>query len=339
MATHSRVAGPHRVVLAAYDDAEILDVAGPASVFRAASQLRRTGARPYDVVVAHVGGAGRDVVCSGVALQAERALDDVRGRIDTLIVPGSFAVASAPVSAPIVDSVRRAARRSTRVASVCTGSFVLGAAGLLDGKRVATHWAGCALLRARHPACRVEDDAIFVRDGALWTSAGVTAGIDLALAMVEEDHDRELALRVARWLVVYLQRPGGQSQFSVPLAAQTAETEPIRDVVAYVREHPSGDLRVPALARRAGMSERNFARVFRRELGESPAEHVEAARVEAARRALETTAKPVKRIAADCGFGTAETLHRVFRRALRVTPGDYRARFQLRRQRPSRTAT
>ena len=217
------------------------------------------------------------------------------------------------------------------MAAVCGGAFVLAEAGLLDGKRATTHWAGCGELRKRHPKCRVEDDAIFVRDGTLWTSAGVTAGIDLALALVEHDHGRKLALEIARWLVVYLHRQGGQSQFSVPLASQVAQSEPLRDLIAWMREHGGADLSVPALARRVGMSERNFARVFRRELGTTPAAHVEALRLEAARRQLETTAHPNKRIALDNGFGTVETLHRVFQRVLRVTPSEYRERFRVRR--------
>jgi len=322
-------------VIVAHPGVEILDVAGPASVFGGASvRLAETG-EPYRVTVAGVG--DRLSVQAGVVrVLAERRLDEVQGAIDTLVVPGGLDIGPGPIDPALVAAVRRAARRSKRVASVCSGAFVLGEAGLLDGKRAVTHWAGCALLRERYPTCRVEPDAIFVRDGSLWTSAGVTSGIDLALAMVEEDHGRELALEIARWLVVYLQRPGGQSQFSVPLAAQVAESEPIRETLTWMREHLARDLRVPVLAKRAGMSVRNFARVFQRELGTTPAEHVQMLRLEAARRALETTSRPHKRIAADVGFGTVETLHRVFQRVLAVTPGDYRSAFQARRQRGRR---
>jgi transcriptional regulator GlxA family with amidase domain len=324
---------PHHVVIVAYEDAELLDVAGPSSVFTGATWLaaQAAGGRGpgYRVTLA---GRARGLVrtAGGVRVETTAALADLKP-IDTLIVPGSIAVALGPVDPALVRGVRRAAKRSARVASVCGGAFVLAAAGLLEGKRVATHWAGCGALRARYPGTTVEDDAIFVRDGQLWTSAGVTAGIDLALALVEEDQGRELALAAARWLVVYLRRPGGQSQFSVPLASEAAETEPLRELLAWMNEHPAADLRVPLLAQRAGMSERNFTRVFRRELGVTPAAHVAALRLEAARRALETTARPQKRIAKDAGFGTVETMHRVFRRALRVTPRAYRERFATRK--------
>jgi transcriptional regulator GlxA family with amidase domain len=316
----------HHVVIVVYDGVELLDLSGPATVFAAAAALRERRDRAYTVTAAGIRRGSATTWC-GVRVQTARSLDDVRN-IDTLVVPGSFGVATVPIPRRLVDSVRRAAKRARRVAGVCAGAFVLAEAGLLSGKRVTTHWAGCDAFRARYPGCRVEDDAIFVRDGSVWTSAGVTAGIDLALALVEEDHGRELALAVARWLVVYLHRPGGQSQFSVPLRAQKAESDPMRRVLAWMHEHPGADLRVSALARRAGMSERTFARVFRREIGATPAAHVEALRVEAARRALERTTRGTKEIAREVGFGTVETLHRAFQRLLHVTPGDYRARFR-----------
>jgi transcriptional regulator GlxA family with amidase domain len=317
----------HHVVIVGYPGVELLDIAGPVSVFTAATRLLGTRAPPYRVVVARTAGAASIATANAVRLDSDAALDRIAA-IDTLVVPGSLGAALAPLDPGLVAGVRSAAARAERIAAVCTGAFVLAAAGLLDGKRATTHWAACSQLRAKHPRCSVEPDAIYVRDGATWTSAGVTTGIDLALALVEQDHGRDLALTVARWLVVYLQRPGGQSQFSAPLAAQRAEREPLRDVLAWMREHPGGDLDVPSLAKRAGMSERNFGRVFRRELGVTPAAHVEALRLEAARRALETTAAPTKRIAASCGFGTVETMHRVFQRVLHVTPGDYRRRFR-----------
>ena len=323
---------PHHVVIVAYEDAELLDVAGPSSVFTGATWLQGQGAGGGPGYRVTLAGRARGLVrtAGGMRVEATAALGEVKA-IDTLIVPGSIAVALGPIDPRLIASVRRAAARSARVAAVCGGAFVLAAAGLLGGKRVATHWAGCDALRAQYPGTTVEDDAIYVRDGDLWTSAGVTAGIDLALALVEEDRGKELALTVARWLVVYLRRPGGQSQFSVPLASQAAEPEPLRELLAWMNEHPAADLRVPALARKAGMSERNFTRVFRRELGVTPAAHVLALRLEAARRALETTARPQKRIAQDAGFGTVETMHRVFQRALHVTPGAYRDRFSTRR--------
>ena len=218
-------------------------------------------------------------------------------------------------------------------AAVCTGAFLLAEAGLLRGRRVATHWAACAELRRRHPDCRVEADPIFVRDRRIWTSAGVTAGLDLALALVEEDHGPALALEVARWLVMYLRRPGGQSQFSAPLAAQRAEHDGVSVLVAWMGENLRADLSVQALARRSSMSVRNLARVFRRETGETPAAFVERLRLEAARRELELTARSAKQIAGSSGFGTVETMHRAFRRSLGTTPLQYRQRFAVARGR------
>jgi transcriptional regulator GlxA family with amidase domain len=311
-------------VIVAYDGVELLDLAGPSTVFAAAASVRKEAR--YKITIAGPK-PGLAATWCGLRMHATRRLDDVR-KIDTLVVPGAFRVATAPIERSLVDAVARAAKRARRVAAVCTGAFVLAEAGLLRGKRVTTHWAGCAAFRARYPTTKLEPDAIFVRDGAVWTSAGVTAGIDLALAMVEHDHGRELALTVARWLVVYLHRPGGQSQFSVPLRAQAAETDGIQRALAWMRERPAADLRVPALARRAGMSERTFARTFRRELGLTPAAHALALRIEAARRALERTHQGTKEIARACGFGTVETLHRAFQRVLGVTPNEYRARFR-----------
>jgi transcriptional regulator GlxA family with amidase domain len=204
---------------------------------------------------------------------------------------------------------------------------VLAAAGLLDGKRVATHWNSVERLAAQCPLAHVEPDAIYVKDGKLFTSAGVTAGMDLALAMVEEDHGRELALRVARELVMFLKRPGGQSQFSAHLAAQTSERSNVRQVQDHVLAHLKDDLSVPALAVRAGMSERNFARMFKSETGTTPAEFVENARIDAARRLAEESDLPVKRLAAEVGYANADGFRRAFGRRLGVSLGEYRRRF------------
>ena len=224
--------------------------------------------------------------------------------------------------------VRAAAKRSRRVCSVCTGAFILGAAGLLEDRRVTTHWASCDLLAEQYPSATVEPDQIYVRDGDLYTSAGVTAGMDLALALVEEDLGRATALEAARWLVMFVKRPGGQSQFSAQLAAQTAEREPLRELQDWIAGNLDADLSVPALAARAHMSERNFARAFRKELGMTPAAYVETARVEAARIALESGDTPVEAVARGNGFGTVETMRRAFHRRLGVGPADYRARFK-----------
>jgi transcriptional regulator GlxA family with amidase domain len=210
---------------------------------------------------------------------------------------------------------------------VCTGAFVLAAAGLLDDRRATTHWAYCSELAGRHPRVHVEPDPIFVCDGRVWTSAGVTAGIDLALALVEADVGRDVALAVARWLVVFVRRSGGQSQFSAQLSLQAAEREPVVDLIAWVTEHPQLRHSLSALARRASMSVRNFSRVFRAETGATPLAFVERVRVEAARRLLESTSHPVKHIAHACGFASDNVLRSAFFRRLRLTPTEYRARF------------
>ena len=219
------------------------------------------------------------------------------------------------------------APRVRRIGSVCTGAFVLAAAGLLDGRRATTHWQLCPRLARDHPAVAVEDDPIFVRDGNVYTSAGVTAGMDLALALVEEDHGHDAAMRIARHLVMFVRRPGGQSQFSAALDLQAAERRPIRDLQAWIAGHPSGDLSVEALAARAHMSPRNFARVFRDEVGQTPARFVERVRVEAARRLLEESGAGLERVARECGFGGADSMRRSFLRVLRVAPSEYRGRF------------
>ena len=213
------------------------------------------------------------------------------------------------------------------MASVCTGAFVLARAGLLDGRRATTHWAHCQQLAALCPAVNLDPDPIFVRDGRFWTSAGVTAGIDLALAMIEEDLGRDAATAVARELVVFVRRAGGQSQFSAQLAVATAERQPIRDLQGWIVDHPEAPLAVPALARRVGMSLRHFARVFRAEVGVSPKAYVESVRLETARRLLEDTRLPVERVAESAGFGTPEALRRSMSRKLGVSPREYRSRF------------
>jgi transcriptional regulator GlxA family with amidase domain len=244
------------------------------------------------------------------------------------VVAGGRGVEAALADRALLRRLRVLAGRARRVASVCTGAYLLAEAGLLDGRRVTTHWASCADLQARYPALRVDPDPIFVRDGALWTSAGVSAGMDLALALLEEDWGRELALAVARRLVLFLKRPGGQSQFSARLAAQQAARAPLAALQEWIEEHPAEPCAVGELARRAGMSPRHFARVFARETGSTPARFVERVRVEAARRALEETQDGVEAIAASCGFGSAETLRRSFLRTLRVAPAECRSRFQ-----------
>lgn len=312
-----------RVVIAVFPRVQTLDVFGPAEVFATATQLSRQGGYTTEVVASEPG----PTPTSSVALHPDRTLDQCRGPIDTLLVAGGRGVEDAVRDERLVGWLSAAAKRSKRVTSVCTGAFLLARAGLLDGRRATTHWASCGALARRHPEVEVESDPIFVRDGNVITSAGVTAGMDLALSLVEEDLGREVALETARWLVLFLKRPGGQAQFSAQLAAQTADREPLRELQGWLPDHLGEDLSVPALARRACMSERNFARAFRDETGITPAAYVEVARVESARMALETGDLPIETIARQAGFGTVETMRRAFRRRVGVSPNSYRGRF------------
>jgi transcriptional regulator GlxA family with amidase domain len=312
-----------RVVIVAFDGAQSLDISGPAEAFSIATRF--FGAEYAIELVTPDGAPAR--CSSGLTLGADRSIDEVRGAIDTLVVAGGEGTDRALADGRLVDWVKRAAGRSRRVASVCTGAFVLAEAGLLDGCHATTHWSQCARLAERYPQIVVDPDPIFVRDGKVSTSAGVTAGMDLALGLIEEDHGPDVALKTARSLVLFVRRPGGQSQFSAQLTAAPARREPLRDVQAHIAEHPAADLSVPSLAARAHMSERNFARAFRAETGMTPAAYVEAARVERARRELETTDLPVQAVAARCGFGTVETMRRAFARRLGVNPAAYRDRF------------
>ena len=312
-----------RIVLLAFDRLQALDLVGPAEVFSMASRLS-DGAYSLEVVASE---KTEISTSSGLHLRPDRSLAACRGPIDTLVVVGGEGVPQALRDERLVSWIVKAASRSRRVASVCNGAFVLARAGLLDGRRATTHWSACETLQRRHPATTVEPDSIFVKDGDVYTSAGVTAGMDLSLALVEEDLGRRAALEVARWLVLFLKRPGGQSQFSAQLSAQAADREPLRDLQAWIADNLEQDLSVPALAERACMSPRNFARAFRREVGVTPAVYVEAARIETARVALDGTQEPIESIARRCGFGTVETMRRAFHRRLGVGPSSYRERF------------
>ena len=318
------MAKPRRVVFLGFDGVQSLDVVGPLEVFAVAERLF-PGAYTTEIVAP---ADGRFTTNSGIAIAPDKAISGCRGAIDTLVVAGGRGVHAAARDAGLVRWIARAAGRSRRVTSVCTGAFLLAAAGLLDGRRVTTHWASAELLAERHPSLEVDPDSIFVRDGPIWTSAGVTAGMDMALALLDEDLGREAALEVARWLVVFVRRPGGQSQFSAPLAAQSAEREPLREVQDWVRANPAADCSVEALAARACMSPRNFSRAFGREVGSTPAAWVEATRVDQARALLEATSADTSAVAAACGFGSVETLRRAFRRRTGVSPGAYRDRFR-----------
>ncbi|MBI1815088.1 MAG: GlxA family transcriptional regulator [Deltaproteobacteria bacterium] len=318
-----------RVALVAFPGVQILDVTGPLEVFDQAARCLRERGRRTDAaytIELLASKSGPITASSGVRLVADRRLREVCG-IDTLLVAGGTGTAAAIRDAALVRWLQLMGPRVRRIGSVCSGAFILAEAGLLDGRRATTHWAWCKELAQRYPRVTVDPDPIFVRDGNIYTSAGVTAGMDLALALVEEDHGRELALRVARQLVLFLRRPGGQSQFSAQLAVQAADREPLRELQAWIADHLNRDLSVEALADRVAMSPRNFARVFTREVGVTPARFVEQARVEAARRRLEESAHGVDAIASQCGFGTAESMRRAFLRRLRVAPSAYRHRF------------
>jgi transcriptional regulator GlxA family with amidase domain len=312
------------VVILGFPGAQVLDVTGPAEVFSMADRLKNGDA--YDVRI--VAPQGRPFGTSGaVTINPDAALPS-RGAIDTLIVAGGGGVQQALEDKALKRWLRNAAGRARRVASVCNGAFLLAEAGLLDGRRATTHWAVGEELQRRYPEIEVDTDPIFIGDGHVYTSAGVTAGMDLALALVEEDLGRDTALEVARWLVLFVKRPGGQSQFSAQLSSQLAERHPLRELQAHIVEHPALDHSVPALATRACMSERNFARAFRREVGMTPAAYVEAVRVDRARMLLETSDLPVEALARECGFGTVETMRRAFARRVQVSPSDYRGRFR-----------
>jgi transcriptional regulator GlxA family with amidase domain len=324
---HSRT---RRIVMLAFADAQIIDITGPLEVFGRAARLlsdeRGWRVKAYTVEIAATK-AGPFATSSGIRLIADHAIANVRGPIDTLLVAGGRGTTEALRDHPLIEWLRRIARHTRRLCSVCTGAFLLAEAGLLDGLSATTHWRQCARLAVQYPAVSVETDPIFVRAGKIFTSAGVTAGIDLALALLEDDHGRDVALAVARELVMFLRRPGGQSQFSVQLSTQQADREPLRDLQRWIADHPGADLSVEALARRTAMSPRNFARVFAREVGMTPGEFVENVRVEAARRRLEESAEGVDAIASACGFGTRESMRRAFIRTLHVPPSAYRSRF------------
>lgn len=315
---------PHRVEILAFADAQILDVTGPAQVFATANDLGTpTGPRLYEIALVSL--CGDVATSSGLLLRAEAATTRAKAP-GTLIVSGGYGVNAARRDEALIRWIRQRASLAERTASVCSGALLLAEAGLLDGRRAVTHWDRCAEMRARYPSVLLEPDPIFVRDGAIWTSAGVTAGIDLALAMLEVDHGRPLALAVARELVVFLKRPGGQAQFSAALALQTAD-ETFSDLHAWIAAHLDRDLTLATLAGQAGMSLRTFCRRYRQGTGRTPGEGVELIRLDGARRMLEEGVS-VTRTAARCGFGSTETMRRAFLRHMGVGPNSYRERFR-----------
>lgn len=323
------------IVFVAFEQALLLDIAGPFQVFASTRDLCAASGLPDPYRLSLVSPKGGTIATSaGLSLATTRFKSLAAEPIDTLIAMGGLGSRAAVHERALIRWIAERAREARRVCSVCTGAFLLAQAGLLDGRRAVTHWGACAALQRRYPRITVEPDPIFLRDGKIWTSAGVTAGIDLALALVEEDLGRAMALRVARHLVVFLKRPGGQSQFSALLESQARDDGGFAALHEWLPQHLADDLRVEALAARVGMSPRNFARIYARRMGTTPAKAVERLRVDAARRALEENAASIERIALRCGFGDEERLRRSFLRCLGVPPKHYRARFT----RPDETA-
>jgi transcriptional regulator GlxA family with amidase domain len=315
-----------RIAVLVLPGVQMLDVMGPIDVFNeGARQARQRDAYQFELIATTPGPVRAS---NGIVFQSDSTLDSCSADIDTLLVAGGPTIATAQHDPQLLDWLRIKSRNVRRLASVCSGAFLLAQAGLLDGRHVTTHWNASARLARNFPMVKVESDQIYIQDGDLYTSAGVSAGMDLALAMVEEDLGRAVALKVARELVMFLKRPGGQSQFSAHLAAQTAERNVIRDVQAWALENLDKPLSVDELATRAGMSTRNFSRLFKSDTDMTPAEFVEGARIDAARRMLEETANPLKRVAAWNGFADQNGLRRAFLRRLGVSPADYRSRFQ-----------
>ena len=318
------------VVFLAVPELQILDLVGPMEVFHGADRIARAQGRTGYRLAVVSASPGHLTTSGGLGIHAD-PLPDPADRIDTLVLPGGDGARATPVDSAAVRWVRAAAPQTRRVATVCTGSFLAGRAGLLDGKQVATHWQRTGMLQAEFPTAKVDPDRLYLQDGDLWSSGGVTAGIDLALAMVEQDHTAEIAQLVARHLVLSWRRPGGQSQYAVPVWAPRGSTPPIARAQNLIDADPSGDHRAAVLAATVGMSERHFARVFSAEVGEPPARYVERVRLQAARTLLETDDQTVTAIATRCGFGTAETMRRTFVRRLGVPPDGYRDRFHLQR--------
>lgn len=318
-----------RIEMVTFPDAHIPDVVGPVEVLTGTKYFLEDQDSVYEPhLIAHK--AGRVTTTSRLNLEADLSFDDAARQaapIDTLMISGGHGTLEALKDEALLGYVEGAAKRARRIVSICTGAMILAEVGLLNGRRATTHWWWCPVLRSRYPQVTVEPDAIFVRDGNIWTSAGVTTGMDLALSLIEMDFGHDTALNVARYNVMYMMRPGGQAQFSAQLVAQNADDPAIAGTLAHINANLTEDLTVTALAARAAMSERSFARKFKDETGMTPAHYVEAARLDAARVALEQSQDGVEQIAIHTGFISAERMRRTFQRHLGVSPLDYRARF------------
>ena len=323
-----RASTSRRIVFTAYDGVSLLDLAGPLEAFRVAADFtlkeRRT---TYECIVVSARG-GRVTTANGIELNTKSARSVSGKTIDTLIVLGALRVEDVTRDRALVQWVRKTAPACRRICSVCVGSFLLAAAGILDGHRAATHWRHASLLASRHPKVTVEPDAIYVHDRKVWSSAGSSAGIDLALALIEQDVGHDVAIKVARILVVYLKRAGGQSQYSALLDAQAhSDSGPFNELEQWIAEHLKSDLRVETLADRLHMSPRNFARLYVQTRGRTPAKAIGAIRLDTARRRLEETTDRIETIAGDCGFSGEEQMRLAFVRNLGIPPREYRKRF------------
>lgn len=309
-----------RIVISGPPPVQILDVTGPLEVF--------SNVPDYRVEIASSNGSDRVMTNRGVALAGAVPLSSIEGPIDTLIIAGGPGAESGSYDARYVRWIADAAGRSRRVVSICTGAFLLAAAGLLDGKRAVTHWSFCDRLAREFPKVHVLPDSIFLRDGSTYTSAGITAGIDLSLALVEEDHGHQTALAVARQLVMFLVRPGGQAQYSHMLSQRATTSEPLRELQVYMLENLTANLSVEALAERIGMSPRHFSRVCLREMKMGPGQFVDRLRVEAAQQIIDSSSKGLKEIADACGFQSLDSMRRAFQRVIGITAAEYTERFK-----------
>lgn len=320
-----------RVVMVVYPDAHILDVAGPLEVLTGASLFLPNNKTPYDTcLVAHQTGSFRTT--SGLTLQADQDFKKARRSrkpIDTLIIAGGHGTLSALEDNSLMDYVRWAAERAQRVVSICTGAMILAELGLLNGRRATTHWWWCPVLAQRYPDVTIDPDALYVQDGKFWTSAGVTAGMDLALALVEADWGHDIALQVARYNVMYMMRPGGQSQFSAKLIEQQSDDPVLANVLSFIQENIGKDLSVTVLSQHGCLTERTLTRKFQAETGLTPARYVELVRIDAARIALEQTSASVESVARSTGFINSERMRRAFQRHLGISASEYRDRFRL----------
>jgi transcriptional regulator GlxA family with amidase domain len=322
---------PRQVLFVAFQGMGLLDLTGPLTVFWSASNfMQQQGRQGYVRHTVSLDG-GPVLTNEGVTIETLPIGQFAGLEIDTIVIPGAFDMAPPLADRRLVDWIAAQAPRARRTASVCAGAFLLAEAGLLSGRRAVTHWAFCEKLRKRYESVTVEPDAIFIKDGPIWTSAGVSAGIDLSLALVQEDCGRDIAMQVARQLVIYMKRPGGQSQFSQLLRSQSLDSTSFEKLHLWISDNLSNEhLNVEMMAEKVGMSPRNFSRSYKAKTGRSPAKAVEIFRLEAARRLLEETDQGIDRIALRCGFGDEERMRTTFQRHLAISPRDYRQRFSTR---------